>query len=234
MAGFDNDTMYASNVDFSGGSPVAGQFTADGQMLIGATAAPKVRVGTLGSGTGINVVNGPGTATINCHEMKEYWFPAEGMAALETNFAPVLRLEGTNVNVFVRAFDASTEEYANGKLLVPSEVDTAGTVTFRAYVTAATAAASKNIGLTFGHLALNNSEDWDPASPYTEEDTGAVAIDATQDDVTEVTWTETVANLGWQASDLVLWRISRDVGVTDNLVGDMYLFSLTVEIPRSA
>jgi len=165
---------------------------------------------------------------------KEYSFPAESLAALETNFAPVLRVAGTNVNMFVRAYDDTTEEYANGKLFVPGEVNTSGTVTFRAYVTAATAAASKNIGLTFGHLALNGGEDWDPSSPYTEEDTGAVAINATQDNITEVTWTETMSNLGWAANDVVLFRLSRDVGVADNLSGDMYLLSFAVELPRSA
>jgi hypothetical protein len=164
---------------------------------------------------------------------KEYWFAAESMQPLETNFAPLTKLEGTNVNVFVRSFDDTTEEYVNGKIQVPGDVDTSGTVTFRAYVSAATAAASKNIGLTFGHLALNDSEDWDPVSPYTEEDSGATAIDATQDDVTEVTWTESITNLGWAANDLVLFRLSRDTGVTDDLTGDLYLFSLAIEIPRA-
>lgn len=165
---------------------------------------------------------------------KEYWFSAESLQPLETNFAPLEKLTGTNVKVFVRSFNDTTEEYVNGKLQVPGELDTTGTVTFRAYVSAKTAAASKNIGLTFGHLAINGGEDWDPSSPYTEEDSGAVAIDATQDNVTEVTWTETVANLGWAANDLVIFRLSRDTGVTGDLTDDLYLFSLAVEIPRSA
>lgn len=164
---------------------------------------------------------------------KEFWFAAESLQPLETNFAPLEKLTGSNVNVFVRSFDDTTEEYANSKLQVPAEIDTAGTVTFRAYVSAKTAAASKNIGLTFGHLALGTSEDWDPAAPYTDIDTGAVAIDATQDDVTLVTWTETVATLDWAAGDLVIFRISRDTGVAGDLTGDMYLFSLSVSIPRS-
>ena len=121
----------------------------------------------------------------------------------------------------------------NESFEVPSDLDTAGTVTFRCYVSAKTAAASKNIALTFGHLALNDSEDWDPSSPYTDEDSGDVAIDATQDDVTEVTWTETVSNLAWTASDLVLFRISRPVASANNLVGDMYLFSTSITIPRA-
>ncbi|MFW9875236.1 MAG: hypothetical protein ACFFG0_19185 [Candidatus Thorarchaeota archaeon] len=180
--------------------------------------------------SGVKWAENAGTDT---NAIKEYWFAAESLQPLETNFAPLEKLAGTNVNVFVRSFDDTTEEYVNGKLQVPGDVDTSGTVTFRAYVAAKTAAASKNIALTFGHLALNDSEDWDPASPYTEEDSGDVAIDATQDDVTEASWTETISNLGWAANDLVLFRLSRDPAATNDLTGDMYLFSFTVEIPRA-
>lgn len=49
MAGFDNDICYANNVDFSGGSPVSGKVVSDGQLLIGSTASPNIRVGTLSS-----------------------------------------------------------------------------------------------------------------------------------------------------------------------------------------
>lgn len=83
MAGFDNDVVYADNVDFSGGNPVTGQVTTDGQILIGSTASPNIRVGsitssdnavtinagsgtidiTAGSGMGTGDVNGPGSST---------------------------------------------------------------------------------------------------------------------------------------------------------------------------
>ncbi len=161
----------------------------------------------------------------------EIQFDAAHLHAFETDFGALEELAGSNVNTLVRAFDDTTEEYANGKFLVPGDVDTAGTVTFRAYVMAKTAAASKNIALTFGHLALNDGEDFDPASPYTEEDSGDKAIDATQDNVTEITWTETIANLGWAANDLVLFRLSRYAAGANNLSGDMYLLALNIEIP---
>jgi len=162
---------------------------------------------------------------------KEYWFSAESLQPLETNFAALVKLSGTTVKTFVRAFDDTTEEYVNGKLLVPSDIDTAGTVTFRVYAMAATAAASKNIALTFGHVAVNNSDDYDVA--YTDEDSGDKAIDATQDDVTEITWSETVSNLSWAASDLVFFRLSRPAASANDLAGDLQVFSLSVEIPRS-
>lgn len=159
------------------------------------------------------------------------FFDAADLKANETNFAPLEQLTGTNVITFVRAFDDTTEEYANGKLEVPSDIDASGTVTFRAYVMAETAASSRNIALTFGHVARNNAEDFDVA--YTDEDSGDIAIDATQDNLTEATWTETVSNLGWAASDIVYFRVSRPQASADNLVGDMFLHGFSITIPRA-
>src|SRR5665213_1202760 len=47
MAGFDNDVVYGSNVDFSGGTPVTGKITTNGQLLVGSTVAPNIQVGNL-------------------------------------------------------------------------------------------------------------------------------------------------------------------------------------------
>lgn len=41
--------LYADNVDFSGGSPVAPKVSTNGQLLIGHTASPHIKVGTLTS-----------------------------------------------------------------------------------------------------------------------------------------------------------------------------------------
>lgn len=65
MAGFANDVVYASNVDFSGGSPVSGQVTTDGQILIGSTSAPHIRVGTISAGEGVYVTNGSGSIALS-------------------------------------------------------------------------------------------------------------------------------------------------------------------------
>jgi len=64
MPGFDNNTVYADNVDFRGVQPVVGQVTTDGQLLIGSTATPNIKVGTLGSSDGsITWTAGSGTLT---------------------------------------------------------------------------------------------------------------------------------------------------------------------------
>lgn len=64
MAGFDNDNVYFSGIDTRGVKPVVNQMTTDGQLLIGSTASPHIKVGTLTAGTGIAITNGSGSITI--------------------------------------------------------------------------------------------------------------------------------------------------------------------------
>lgn len=64
MPGFNNGVMYANNVRFDGAA-YPGEVTADGQLLIGSTAAPNIRVNTLTPGTGVSITNGPGTIEIS-------------------------------------------------------------------------------------------------------------------------------------------------------------------------
>ena len=49
MAGFDNNTMYADNVDFTGATNPAATVTVNGQLLIGSSVIPNIKVGTLTS-----------------------------------------------------------------------------------------------------------------------------------------------------------------------------------------
>ncbi len=69
MAGFANDAnlkeiLQCDNVDFSGNAQAVGQMITNGQLLIGATAFPNIRVGTLSAGAGITITNAPGSITI--------------------------------------------------------------------------------------------------------------------------------------------------------------------------
>ena len=65
MSGFDNEVLYADNVDFSGGPQVEGKMVAAGQLLIGAGSAPFIRVNTLTAGVGIGITNADGQITIS-------------------------------------------------------------------------------------------------------------------------------------------------------------------------
>lgn len=64
MAGFRNEIVYADNVDFSGATIPTAAVTLDGQLLIGSTTSPNIRVNTLTAGSGISVTNGHGSITI--------------------------------------------------------------------------------------------------------------------------------------------------------------------------
>lgn len=60
MAGFNNDTVVATNVDFSGGFPVTGKITTDGQLIIGSTAlnagSTHINIGNITSPLGTLVI----------------------------------------------------------------------------------------------------------------------------------------------------------------------------------
>lgn len=65
MPGFHDDVMFANNVDFSGAALPTAQVTTNGQLLIGSTIAPNIRVATLTPGAGIAITNGAGSVTIS-------------------------------------------------------------------------------------------------------------------------------------------------------------------------
>ena len=81
MAGFDNDIVYGENVDFSGSSSVSGQVTADGQLLIGSTASPYIKVNTLTAGAGISIANGSGSIQITATTTAFAWNEETGTSA---------------------------------------------------------------------------------------------------------------------------------------------------------
>jgi hypothetical protein len=163
---------------------------------------------------------------------KEFIFALEGNTAVEINFASLYMHDGTNFNQYSRLFDDTTREYSGGKLVVPENIDPNGTVTFWAAVTAVTGAADKFVQLSFEYKALTTNEAWDAA--MTAEDSGDKAIDPTTGDITIVTWTKTVAELGWEAGDYVPFRISRkDTSAEADLSGDMAWFMFSIKIPQT-
>ncbi len=67
MPGFDSGSvMFALNVDFTGNSLTSGtaQVLQDGQLLIGSSVSPNIRVNKLTAGAGVTITNGNGTITI--------------------------------------------------------------------------------------------------------------------------------------------------------------------------
>lgn len=135
----------------------------------------------------------------------------------------------TNIVATVWKFDSTTQEYLNGKFEVPPNIDTSGTVYFRAIGISATAATA-NVAFDFDHAAVDNDEDLDSAS-YTTEASGDKATINNQNDLEVHEWSETVSNLTWAAEDEVFFRISRKAASASNLSGDWYLYDFVIEIP---
>ena len=157
-------------------------------------------------------------------------FNANALQAALTNGAPLTIVEGDNVDVYVRAFDYTTEEYVLGKFVVPSNV-VAGSVVFSSAVIMETPASGEVARQRFSHIALEDGEDFDVA--YANELLGATALNYTvdQDDITIMEWSETIANLGWQAGDLILFKVSRPYSIESPDIGDLYLLHFTIKIP---
>ena len=81
MPGFQNDTLFAGNVDFTGNiTHPTPQVTADGQLLIGATVAPNIRVGTLTSLDGSVTI----TPTAGSIDLSAASVPGTGVNTINT------------------------------------------------------------------------------------------------------------------------------------------------------
>lgn len=158
-----------------------------------------------------------------------YGFAPAALRCVETDRPEQRTVDVGTVIVPLLWFDASTREYANGLFRVPADIDTAGTVTFRAFCLPRTGVASKNVGWTLEHTARATGESLD--ATYTAEDSAATSINSSTNGLTEVSWTETVANLGWAAGDLVPFRVSRNTSVANNQTSDVGLVHFEIQVP---
>ncbi len=156
--------------------------------------------------------------------------PASFLPLDDGNAHPAFGTEDLGT-VTVAVLRFALNDIADFTFKVPRDIDTSGTVTFRIQHLAETAAASKNTEYTLGHRPIDNGEAIDGA--YTTEVSGDLAMDATQDDLNEHTWTETVTNLGWAANDQVFAQLSRTAASADELSGDDMVTMFTVEVPIS-
>jgi hypothetical protein len=158
-------------------------------------------------------------------------YPAGSFDYPISNPAPLDTDTGTNGTIKRQLFDDTTDESVIRKFKVPSDIDSSGTVTFRMYGYAVTAAAA-NIVFDFKHSSVGNDESWDTA--FVTESSGAKALINTQDDINIIEWTETVANLGWSANDQCRFYLTRDAdNGSDTLSGDFGVTLFEIDIPRA-
>jgi len=180
--------------------------------------------------SGVKWAAGGGGGGSDTNAVAEYnWMAAQLLPVEPADaLAPLLKKEGTNVDLMVRAFDDSTDEGAGGSFVVPSDVKAGSTITFRA-VWYAENAGPTTVKWNFKHMAVSEGEDWDQA--FTTEAAGEDDAQSSGTEIVTTTWTETLSNTGWAASDLVNFIVERDS--TDTLSGDANLISFSVEIPRA-
>jgi len=163
----------------------------------------------------------------------EYNFPAGSWGYPTSNPAELDRDTGTNHNTFRHNFDDSTEEFIllEPAFELPSNLDTAGTIYFIIEGYAKTA-ASANVVFKIYHHAVAQGESWDGA--YSTLSSGALSCNGTQDYLDRFSFSETVANLGWSANDLLYLKLSRDAGnASDTLTGDYCVVNVKIRIPVS-
>ena len=115
MPGFDNNVVYGGNVDFSGNFVVTPQVTTNGQLLIGSTVAPNIRVGSLtGTDGSITVSAGAGTLNVNATQATS---AQKGGVTLATNAETVA---GTDTSKVVTPSDLTAKlgvQTANGLMI---------------------------------------------------------------------------------------------------------------------
>src|SRR5258708_31243313 len=94
--GFSNgpleSVVYANNVDFSGNAQVNGEVTSNGQLLIGNSTSPKIRVGNLVGDSTISVTYS--APNINLHVPQSVHFFDTSISSAE-----ILNLSGTFIKL---------------------------------------------------------------------------------------------------------------------------------------
>lgn len=86
--GFQNGVVVANNIDLSGANKSAPRMIADGQLIIGKTGG-NPQIATLTAGTGLSIVNGAGTITLNATGGGLTWQNIGASQALVNNYGYV-------------------------------------------------------------------------------------------------------------------------------------------------
>lgn len=154
--------------------------------------------------------------------------PAGAFDRDPTDYPEWEKLAGTNGEMIVEWFDDTTEEYLLSQIQIPADL-TSGAVYIEVYGFAK-AADGNNIQLKLSHSAKAVAEDWDAA--YDTLLSGDTATNAVQDKLDFIEFSDTVANLGWEADDHVRIKISRAaLAGAGPVVGDYGITHVRIRIP---
>ena len=158
--------------------------------------------------------------------------PLKPSAAAFDGVAPLSLDTGTNQNIYAASFDDTADECRGVTFKVPEDINTAGTAQFHISWYSKTATANSVAWFIAWH-EINEGESWD--STTTTDFAASDAVQGTVDLITETTWTETLANLGWTSDESINAYFCRDgdgTNATDDLVGDAEAIIFGIELPR--
>jgi hypothetical protein len=210
--------------------------TSPGSLTDKLVAGSNITLALVTTGTGgeqeveiASTASGGSTESDPIFDSGNYDYPTSNAAPLEVINSGTI----TNIKLKGQAFDDTTNESVEQKFEVPSDLSSTGSDTVTFYVRGiAQTAATANVEFRFAHSAAGSGEQSDVA--YTNEDSGAKAVDTNQDYYTYFSWTETITNLGWSAGDSVKFQLTRLAsGGNDTLTDDFYVTRLRIAIPRS-
>jgi len=136
---------------------------------------------------------------------------------------------GVNGTIKRHLFDATTECAVIRQLRLPFNLSATGVVTIEVLGYATTAAGGRAIQLKFSASTARANAAWD--STYAGKVSGDVACNSTQKVLDRVSWSETVANLGWQAGDVIRIKLSRLQPSANNLPGSWGLIDCCLRVP---
>lgn len=165
--------------------------------------------------------------------------PGDFIVNHDANFAPAETLTGSNLSRMAHSFDYSTQEYLRHELVVPSDVDASGNVTF-AYIWRPRTHPSpaQDVVWEVESVAIADGESWDTA--LASKGTIISSSKVTSNQMTVATQIISVSSMGWAANDTVVLRFSRDSSNPDDTLDDnadsnddALLYGIRIEIARA-
>jgi len=198
--------------------------TAEGQVCWDADSDALL----IGNGATLTTV-GSGSDTLP-DELTKY--PMVALLPLEPaeSIPPIAKDTGTNLDALVVDFDQSTDECRTGYYHVHPKINTSGTVTFYVEWFAASVTTNEVIW-DFRHNG-GIAEGTDPDASLTTEASAADTVQGTAGQITVTSWTETVSNLGWAASEWVDFEVCRDANhLDDDFAADARAKMFVLQVP---
>lgn len=137
---------------------------------------------------------------------------------------------GSNAKYEMYWFDKVPSEYIHKAIKMPSDIDPDGTVIIEVNGHSR-AADGGEIKVRLDHIAKAEGEDID-GTPYTASDSVDKTTDAQLNEIDLITWSPTVATLGWAANDIVLLRLSMQAPAGTQVDGDYGAKHVRIKVPR--